>query len=155
MLDAQATRTPEQTSKALDLAHRGTFSLWMDYASQYQKSHGVIARSILKAKLALALGADGAVDLVKKLETNEPRPFQVDPRIQMLGDKPAGSSSPSGHSASAYAAATVLAEAMPERANEFYAAAANVARSRVYLGVHFPGDVAAGAHVGMSVGQDF
>jgi hypothetical protein len=86
MLDAQATRTPEQTAQALDLAHRGTFSLWMDYASQYGKEHGFVKGALLKAKLALALGVDGAVDGVKKLETHEPRPFQVDPRIHMLGD---------------------------------------------------------------------
>lgn len=155
MLDAQATRTPRQTKIALDLAHRGTFSLWMDYASQYEKSAGFLKGTLLKAKLALALGADGVVDGIKKLEVNEPRPFQVDPRIEKLGATPMGSSYPSGHSASAYAAATVLAEAMPDRAKEFYAAAANVARSRVYLGVHFPGDVAAGAQLGMKVGNDF
>ena len=155
MLDAQATRTPEQTAIALDLAHRGVFSLWMNYADQYAQTHGLLKGAVLKAKLALALGADGIADGVKKLEVNEPRPFQVDPRIEKLGGTPTGSSYPSGHSASAYAAATVLAEAMPDRASEFYAAAANVARSRVYLGVHFPGDVAAGAQLGMKVGDDF
>jgi hypothetical protein len=155
VLDAQAGRTPEQTQIALDLAHRGTFSMWMDYADQYAKSHGFLAGAALKAKLALAIGADGAVDGIEKFKAKEPRPFQVDPRVEMLGDVPMGSSYPSGHAASAYAAATVLAEAMPDRAGEFFNAAANVARSRVYLGVHFPGDVAAGAQLGAKVGDVF
>lgn len=154
MLDAQASRTPEQTAIALDLAHRGAFQIWMDYADQYAQQHP-IEGTLLKAKLALAIGADGVADVIKKQGVNEPRPFQVNPQIEKLGGDPGGSSYPSGHSASAYAAATVLAEAMPDRANEFFTAAANVARSRVYLGVHFPGDVAAGAKLGQSVGEKF
>jgi acid phosphatase (class A) len=154
MLDAQASRTPQQTAIALDLAKRGIFSTWMDYADQYTKSHGFLAGAVLKTKLVAALGFDGVADFVQKEQVNEKRPYQVDPRIEKLGGDPGGSSFPSGHAASAYAAATVLAEAMPDRANEFYTAAANVARSRVYLGVHFPGDVAAGARLGMKIGDD-
>ena len=151
---AQASRTPEQTAIALDLANRGAFSLWMGYADQYAKEKGPIAGALLKAKLAFAIGVDGIADVLKKESVHEPRPYQVDPSIEKLGGDPGGSSYPSGHAASAYTAAEVLADAWPERKGEFFAAAANVARSRVYLGVHFPGDVAAGARLGMDVGSD-
>ncbi len=149
---AQAARTPEQTEIALDLANRGKFSMWMDYADQYAKQKGPLAGALLKARLAFAIGVDGIADVLKKTQVHEPRPFQVDPSIERLGGDPAGSSYPSGHTATAYTAAQVLADAWPERKGEFFAAAANVARSRVYLGVHFPGDVAAGARLGLHVG---
>lgn len=152
---AQAQRTPQQDAIALDLANRGTFSMWMDYADQYGSKAGWLEGMKLKAKLALALGVDGVADAIGKNQSNEPRPFQVDPSITPVGGDPGGTSYPSGHAASAYAAATVLASYMPDRAAEFFQAAANVARSRVYLGVHFAGDVAAGAQLGMGVGSKF
>jgi undecaprenyl-diphosphatase len=61
---------------------------------------------------------------------------------------PASTSCPSGHSAAAFAFATGVAHVLPTAAIPLRALAALVAYSRVHTGVHYPGDVVAGALVG-------
>lgn len=51
---------------------------------------------------------------------------------------------PSGHTAQAYYLAKVLGEIYPEAASELLKLAANVADSRVDMGVHFPSDIQGG-----------
>ena len=61
-----------------------------------------------------------------------------------------GRSYPSAHAATSFAAARVLSGALP--ASAVYAAAAAMALSRPYVGVHHPSDVLAGAALGGAVG---
>ena len=58
---------------------------------------------------------------------------------------------PSGHAATAFAAATVIAWDSRRLAIPAYALAALVAWSRVYVGVHWPLDVIGGAALGTLV----
>jgi undecaprenyl-diphosphatase len=58
---------------------------------------------------------------------------------------------PSGHAATAFAAATVIACDSRRLAIPAYSLAALVAWSRVYVGVHWPLDVIGGAALGILV----
>jgi len=66
---------------------------------------------------------------------------------------PTSTSFPSGHSASAAAFAVAVGDSLPVLGPPLRAAAATVAFSRVYTGVHFPGDVLVGGAVGVIVGR--
>ena len=65
---------------------------------------------------------------------------------------PTSSSFPSGHAASAAAFAAAVASTDPAAAVPVGVLAAGVACSRVYTGVHYPADVAAGVLLGAGVG---
>jgi diacylglycerol kinase family enzyme len=64
---------------------------------------------------------------------------------------PTSTSFPSGHTASAAAFATAVGMELPRLRWPLAAAASAVGFSRVYTGVHYPGDVLAGAALGIGV----
>jgi undecaprenyl-diphosphatase len=66
---------------------------------------------------------------------------------------PVSTSFPSGHSASAFAFASGVAATQPVAALPLRALAALVSYSRVHTGVHYPGDVLAGALVGVALAR--
>jgi membrane-associated phospholipid phosphatase len=66
---------------------------------------------------------------------------------------PSSRSFPSGHSASAAAFAVAVGDVLPTLRLPLDAAASVVAFSRVYTGVHYPGDVLVGASVGALIGR--
>lgn len=80
------------------------------------------------------------------------RPCDVNTAVQLLVSRPTDFSFPSGHSASSFAAASALLfEKHPLRIPAFVLATA-IAFSRLYLYVHFPSDVLAGALLGIVLG---
>ena len=66
---------------------------------------------------------------------------------------PSSTSFPSGHSGSAAAFAVSVGDVLPRLRLPLRAAAAVVIFSRVYTGVHYPGDVVVGAAVGALLGR--
>src|SRR4051794_9112890 len=66
---------------------------------------------------------------------------------------PVSTSFPSGHSAAAFAFATGVGDVLPGAAIPLRGLATLVAYSRVHTGVHYPGDVVAGALIGTALAQ--
>jgi undecaprenyl-diphosphatase len=67
---------------------------------------------------------------------------------------PTSLSFPSAHSSSSFAAARGYSRVLPGRSGRaLYGAAALMAFSRVYLGVHYPSDIAVGAGLGLAIGS--
>jgi undecaprenyl-diphosphatase len=83
------------------------------------------------------------------------RPFIDLVRAVVIGRKPGTWSFPSGHAATGFAGAYLLSRQFPRLRAFFYGAASLVAFSRVYLGVHYPGDVVTGSVAGHTLAQIF
>jgi undecaprenyl-diphosphatase len=98
----------------------------------------------------LVLAADAVADLLASLlKAAIPR---ARPHLSHLVALPASHSFPSGHAATSFACATVLAALAPRFRLAFGALAAAIAYSRLYNGVHYPLDVLGGAVLGVLVG---
>jgi membrane-associated phospholipid phosphatase len=83
------------------------------------------------------------------------RPDRATERVPVArhGRMPSSTSFPSGHSAAAFAFATGVGHVLPPAAIPLRGLAALVAYSRVGTGVHYPGDVVAGALIGTVLAQ--
>ena len=104
----------------------------------------------------LAIGAASlVVNQPMKLAGDRDRPDRVGhavPEARWV-PMPTSTSFPSGHSASALAFAVAVGDVVPALRWPLRAAAATVAFSRVYTGVHYPGDVLVGAATGALLGR--
>ena len=102
---------------------------------------------VLFAALAVALG-DGLIVSTLKKTTARPRPCIALPDTRLLVGRVDSGSMPSGHAANWFAA-TAVGFLFYRRSLRFLLpAAATIAFSRVYDGVHYPSDVVVGAALG-------
>ncbi|MFJ7900099.1 bifunctional phosphatase PAP2/diacylglycerol kinase family protein [Streptomyces sp. NPDC096198] len=124
--------------------------LWLGAATGLAVLGGRTARrAALRGTGSLAL-ASVTVNTVAKWTARRPRPLlDPVPPIRHLVRQPRTTSFPSGHSASAAAFATGVALECTRYGTLVAPVAAAVAFSRVYVGVHYPGDVLAGAAIGV------
>jgi undecaprenyl-diphosphatase len=100
------------------------------------------------ASVAAALASEGAKPLIRRT-----RPPYGAAEIVPLVAIPVTYSFPSGHATTAFAAAAAADTFYPRLRVVLYGLAGLVGFSRVYLGVHYPSDVAAGAVFGTGIGK--
>ncbi|MFE3451908.1 bifunctional phosphatase PAP2/diacylglycerol kinase family protein [Nonomuraea sp. NPDC059194] len=127
--------------------------LWAGVAGTFALSgRSRLRRAATRGLLAVSL-ASPLVNLAGKQAFGRKRPVSDELPLARLLKTPLSASFPSGHSASAAAFATAVAlEAPIAVAVPVSALAAAVCFSRVYTGVHYPGDVLAGMAIGVAAG---
>jgi len=106
-------------------------------------------------RLALAMGAESALTngVIKSFFRRvRPPEYHQEGPLPYGMHKPITSAFPSGHAASAFTAATLLAED-DKLAPAYYGLAALVAASRVYVRMHHASDVVAGTAWGLTLGR--
>lgn len=81
------------------------------------------------------------------------RPFQLDPALTTVFATPNHPSYPAAHGTVSTANATVLAYLFPREAGLFLAQADEAAASRLWAGIHFRSDIAAGQAQGRALAQ--
>jgi undecaprenyl-diphosphatase len=111
-----------------------------------------LRRPLVVVAVILAIEAASFADGVLKRTIDRARPFVGDPRVHPSIALPHDPSMPSGHAMNAFAGAVLLVAVMPRARWPLLALAVLIGLSRVYLGVHFPSDVIAGAILGAAIG---
>jgi membrane-associated phospholipid phosphatase len=106
-------------------------------------------RDSLAARLTYRWLISGLVNADLKDLLDQPRPFEIDPGLQLIFTR--GRGMPSGHAQSAVVVWGTLAAASGRRSSWAWSVALVllISLSRVYLGVHFPTDILGGWAVGI------
>lgn len=105
----------------------------------------------IKLIVSLALAGFMGEIIIKRLVGRE-RPFDEPDFDDVLIKKPITYSFPSGHTSSSMAAATTISFCFPHLAVPAFALGIIISFSRLYLQVHYPSDVLAGAALGLICG---
>ena len=113
---------------------------------------GVRGRVVAATLIATAIVSDQISSQVLKHLFDRPRPCHSLDELRLLIKCGSGKSFPSSHSVNNFAAATVLMYFFRKYKYVFYSIAAIIAFSRVYVGVHYPLDITAGAAIGILIG---
>lgn len=90
------------------------------------------------------------VHSLKRILSRE-RPYKILEQLNTFGINLKDYSFPSGHSAASFSIATTLALNVPKLSALVFIIAIIIGISRIYLGVHYPTDVAAGIVIGFSI----
>jgi diacylglycerol kinase family enzyme len=122
--------------------------LWAGLAALLALSGSRGRRAAIRGLMSLSLASAIANVPAKFLVRRSRPPLTAVPLSRQLRHQPTTMSFPSGHSASAAAFAVGAGLEWPAVALPIGAVAAGVAWGRVHTGVHYPGDVLAGATLG-------
>jgi undecaprenyl-diphosphatase len=110
---------------------------------------GMIAALLLIPTIALS---DQLNSSFLKFIVDRPRPCHELANVHLLVGCGSGYSFPSSHAVNNFAAAMVLSYFLPRWTWAFFCYASVICFSRIYVGVHYPSDVIAGAMIGLAVG---
>ncbi len=129
----------------LSMATAATLSVFGGRRGRRAATWGMCSVGVTSAVVNLALKPIG-----RRERPDRPGEGGPDPRhVEM----PSSRSMPSGHTAAAVAFASGASRAAPVLALPLHGLAALVGYSRVHTGVHYPGDVVAGAVLGAVLGE--
>lgn len=126
--------------------------LWLALAAGLFVDGRPHPRTAAVISVAALLAAESLINLVLKPLIRRERPFAQAGVTSLLVNAPGPHSWPSAHAGSSIAAAVVLTFAYPLWGLAFLPAALLVGYSRVYVGVHYPLDIASGIVVGLLAG---
>lgn len=104
--------------------------------------------AVIGVLCAMLLGTILGQEILKNI-IQRPRPFLESSVINMIIEKPVSYSFPSGHTTAAFAAAGILSKYFKKYSVLFFTIAILIGFSRLYLYVHYPTDVIAGAILGL------
>ncbi len=113
-----------------------------------QLSSTVIKKSIGRSRPCHELALERVVTVFDPPETKAGAVDSRVPEIRLLVNCGSGRSFPSSHAVNNFAAAMLFALFFPRARIWLFTFAALVAYSRVYVGVHYPSDILAGAAIG-------
>jgi len=109
-------------------------------------------------QLLLLYGVQAVISYGLKFLLQRPRPISVAPFLWKLSAGPGeilDPSFPSAHTLGAFMMATLLSHRFPRYWPPFFLVAVFIAWTRIYLGLHYPTDVIAGALLGYGVTRIF
>jgi undecaprenyl-diphosphatase len=127
--------------------------LWLACAAVLSATRGARGRRAALVGLRAVAISSALANLVLKPMGARRRPDASALAPQRRAPTPASTSFPSGHAASAFAFASAVGVVLGRESIPIRALAALVAYSRVHTGVHYPGDVLAGAFLGTTIGH--
>jgi len=151
---ATPTRSLDEPLRRLSNAANNS-GLWLAIAAGLGVAGGAAGRRAA-ARGTVAIGVTSAlVNLAVKSAWSRRRPDRagLGVPVQRNVRMPASTSFPSGHAASGFAFAAAIGRDQPWLGLVLRFLAAAVGYSRVHSGVHYPGDVVAGALIGEGTGQ--
>ena len=136
-------------------------AIFFNYAGEHGEIWIAFTLLLLLCRRTRKAGAAMAIALVSYLIAGDcilkplfarPRPCDVNTAVTILVKRPHGHSFPSGHTASAFAAAFALWLQNRKLGTPALVLAAFIAFTRLYLYVHFPTDVLGGLVLGLALG---
>ncbi len=148
------TPTPALDDAMSRLSRAADYSrLWLGSAGLLALAGGSTGRRAAAEGLASVAVTSAVVNAAVKPLARRRRPDRLAGEVPVARHvrMPTSRSFPSGHSASAFAFATGVGHVSPAIAVPLRGLAAGVAYSRVHTGVHYPGDVLAGALIGTAL----
>jgi len=141
-------RTPEHVRDVRRFSRLGEHgAVWLALGAAGVAADGANRSRWARATAAVAVAYVCSTAI--KLVVGRRRPAVED--LPHLMATPTGLSFPSSHASSSFAAARAYGGLLP--GVPLYGTAVAMALSRVYLGVHYPSDIAAGAGVGTAIGS--
>lgn len=124
-------------------------ALWLVLFWRAGRKGRIVALATL---VVVAISDQASANLLKSVFSRTRPPYALD-SVRLLVDTTRSFSFPSAHAANAFAVASFVSTSYPRTRVWLYVAAALIAYSRVYVGVHFPSDVLGGAVLGLAVGM--